>query len=133
MSPDISFERLAYQKESLVGVAELEKSAADASALLKSMANESRLLILCHLTEGEKSVGELQELVGLGQSALSQHLAILRRDRLVKTRRSAQSIFYSLASDAAQAIMGTLYELFCHRTEHRKPRRKKTQTRIRAA
>lgn len=77
------------------------------------MSNESRLLILCNLAEGEKSVGELQELVELSQSALSQHLAVLRRDGLVTTRRSAQSIFYSLASEPAKAIMATLYAYFC--------------------
>lgn len=94
-------------------VAELQDKAVDAANLLKSMSNESRLLILCNLAEGEKSVGELQELVELSQSALSQHLAVLRRDGLVTTRRSAQSIFYSLASEPAKAIMGTLYAYFC--------------------
>ncbi len=94
-------------------VAELQDKAVDAANLLKSMSNESRLLILCNLAEGEKSVGELQELVELSQSALSQHLAVLRRDGLVTTRRSAQSIFYSLASEPAKAIMGTLFAYFC--------------------
>ena len=94
-------------------VAELQDKAVDAANMLKSMSNESRLLILCNLAEGEKSVGELQELVELSQSALSQHLAVLRRDGLVSTRRSAQSIFYSLASEPAKAIMGTLYAYFC--------------------
>lgn len=94
-------------------VAELQDKAVDAANLLKSMSNESRLLILCNLAEGEKSVGELQELVELSQSALSQHLAVLRRDGLVTTRRSAQSIFYSLASEPAKAIMATLYAYFC--------------------
>jgi DNA-binding transcriptional ArsR family regulator len=92
---------------------ELEQNARKASALLKSMANERRLLILCHLAHGEKSVGELEELVGLSQSALSQHLARLRRDRLVMTRRAAQTIFYSLAGRAAGAVMETLYSLYC--------------------
>lgn len=94
-------------------VAELQDKAVDAANLLKSMSNESRLLILCNLAEGEKSVGELQDLVELSQSALSQHLAVLRRDGLVTTRRSAQSIFYSLASEPAKAIMATLYAYFC--------------------
>jgi len=94
-------------------VAELQDKAVDAANLLKSMSNESRLLILCNLAEGEKSVGELQNLVDLSQSALSQHLAVLRRDDLVTTRRSAQSIFYSLASEPAKAIMATLYAYFC--------------------
>ena len=96
-------------------VAELQDKAVDAANLLKSMSNESRLLILCNLAEGEKSVGELQDLVELSQSALSQHLAVLRRDGLVTTRRSAQSIFYSLASEPAKALMSTLYAYFCAR------------------
>ena len=94
-------------------VAELQESAADAADFLKALANESRLLILCNLAEGEKSVGELQELIDLSQSALSQHLAVLRRDGLVQTRKSAQTVYYCLASDATQAIMATLYEYFC--------------------
>ena len=98
---------------SVFEVAELQDKAVDAAKLLKSMSNESRLLILCNLVEGEKSVGELQSLVDLSQSALSQHLAVLRRDRIVSTRRNAQSIFYRLESDPAQAIMATLYAYFC--------------------
>ena len=94
-------------------IAELQDNAARASALLKTMANEWRLLILCHLAEGEKSVGELEKLIDLNQSALSQHLAVLRRERLVTTRRAAQSIYYSLASNEAAAVMGTLYDLYC--------------------
>ncbi len=92
---------------------ELERNARKASALLKAMSNERRLLILCHLAHGEKSVGELERLIGLSQSALSQHLARLRRDRLVDTRRSAQTIFYALAGREAGAIMETLYSLYC--------------------
>lgn len=94
-------------------IAELQDKAGDAANLLKSMSNESRLLILCNLVEGEKSVGELQSQVNLSQSALSQHLAVLRRDGVVSTRRSAQSIFYTLASDPVRDIMGTLYAYFC--------------------
>lgn len=94
-------------------IAQLQQNAQKATSLLKSMANEWRLLILCHLAQGEQSVGQLERSIGLSQSALSQHLAILRRERLVTTRRSAQSIFYSLASDEAKSIMGTLYDLYC--------------------
>ncbi len=72
---------------------DLEQNARKASALLKAMANERRLLILCFLAQGEKSVSELEGLVSLSQSALSQHLARLRRDRLVTTRRVAQTIY----------------------------------------
>jgi DNA-binding transcriptional ArsR family regulator len=77
------------------------------------MGNPHRLMVLCRLIEGEKSVGELERLVGLSQSALSQHLARLRRDSLVKTRRSAQTIFYSLAGNEAIAILTTLHQLYC--------------------
>lgn len=91
----------------------LEDKAEMASRLLKSLANERRLLILCHLIKGEKSVGELEKLVGLSQSALSQHLARLRKESLVSTRREAQTIFYSVASSEARTVLATLYELYC--------------------
>ena len=93
--------------------ADLERNARQASALLKAMANERRLLILCYLAEGERSVSELEQLISLSQSALSQHLARLRRDGLVTTRRSAQTIYYALAGHEAGAIMETLHALYC--------------------
>lgn len=92
---------------------DMQRNARKASALLKAMANERRLLILCHLAAGEKSVSELESLVGLSQSALSQHLARLRRDKLVMTRRAAQTIYYSLVGREVGAIMETLYSLYC--------------------
>jgi len=91
----------------------LKEKSGQASRLLKSLANDRRFLILCHLSENEKSVGELERLVDLSQSALSQHLARLRRDNLVQTRREAQTIFYSIASPEADAVLRTLYGLFC--------------------
>lgn len=91
----------------------LERNATRACDLLGAMANPSRLLILCQLAENEKSVGELQPLIGLSQSALSQHLAVLREKRLVRTRREGQQIFYALASREATALMHTLHEEFC--------------------
>jgi DNA-binding transcriptional ArsR family regulator len=90
----------------------LPYSAREASVLLKAMSNEHRLLILCQLVRGEKSVGELVRLVGLSQSALSQHLARLRRDSLVRTRREAQTIFYSVAAQEPLAILSLLDQLF---------------------
>ncbi|MGB0747897.1 MAG: ArsR/SmtB family transcription factor [Magnetospiraceae bacterium] len=92
---------------------ELQENAQRASALLKAMSNQHRLLILCQLIHEERSVGELERMIGLSQSALSQHLARLRRDRLVKTRRQAQTIYYSLAGDEASAVIQTLYGLYC--------------------
>jgi ArsR family transcriptional regulator, virulence genes transcriptional regulator len=92
---------------------DMQRNARKASGLLKALANERRLLILCHLAGGEKSVRELETLVGLRQSALSQHLARLRRDHLVVTRRAAQTIYYSLTGREVGAIMETLYNLYC--------------------
>jgi DNA-binding transcriptional ArsR family regulator len=99
---------------------ELQASARRASALLKAMSNEHRLLVLCQLLPGEKSVGQLERLIGLSQSALSQHLARLRRDNLVQTRRSAQTIYYSLAGEEASAVIETLYGLYCKADEPQK-------------
>ena len=98
-----------------MNIVDLQANARKASTLLKAMSNERRLLILCYLSQGEKSVGELEELVGLSQSALSQHLARLRRDKLVATRRSAQNIYYSLHGDEAKRVMATLHDLYCTR------------------
>jgi ArsR family transcriptional regulator, virulence genes transcriptional regulator len=83
-----------------------------ASKLLKAMGNARRLAVLCHLTEREHSVNELCRLVGLSQSALSQHLAKLRRDRLVATRRSAQTVYYSVASPEVAPLLRSLSEIF---------------------
>ncbi len=105
----------------LSDIAELRGSAKRASALLKAMANDRRLLILCCLAMGEQSVGALEDQVGLSQSALSQHLARLRRDKLVTTRRAAQTIYYKLASDEVAAIMGTLHALYCAPKGEKRP------------
>ena len=94
-------------------LSELHDMAAHAVELLKAMANEWRLMILCQLSEGEKTVSELQEILGLSQSALSQHLAVLRREKIVKSRKHAQSVTYSLAGDDAPRVMETLHEVFC--------------------
>jgi DNA-binding transcriptional ArsR family regulator len=102
-----------YGQEQKSAIADLQSKAAVATTLLRTIANKNRLLILCHLLESEKTVNELERLIGLRQSAMSQHLAILRRDHLVRTRRKAQFVYYSLASAEAKAIMTTLYELYC--------------------
>jgi DNA-binding transcriptional ArsR family regulator len=80
------------------------------------MSNENRLMILCNLVHGEKTVGQLEEGIGLSQSALSQHLAVLRQNNLVTTRRHAQSIYYSLAGEEARAVIETLYGLYALQT-----------------
>lgn len=84
-----------------------------AAGLLKALSNEKRLTIVCALYKGEKSVGELEEIVGLSQSALSQHLARLRRDGLVDTRREAQTIYYSMQDGATQSLLKCLSEIYC--------------------
>jgi DNA-binding transcriptional ArsR family regulator len=95
-------------------IAHLERNARRASALLKAIGNERRLMILCQLVRlGEASVGELANLVGLGQSALSQHLARLRRERVVTTRREGQTIYYSLVDGEAMTVMNALHAAFC--------------------
>jgi DNA-binding transcriptional ArsR family regulator len=91
----------------------MHRNATDAVRLLKSLANESRLMVMCVLAEGEISVGNLNERIDLSQSALSQHLAILREQGLVKTRRESQTIYYSLAETPAISLIETLHEIFC--------------------
>lgn len=91
----------------------MEASAAKATSLMRTLASERRLMILCHLGDGELSVGALQERVRLSQSALSQHLALLREEGVVATRRAAQTIFYRIADPAAIRVIATLAEIFC--------------------
>ena len=90
----------------------VNRNVKQASSILKAMGNHHRLLVLCQLAVGEKSVGELEKIIGLSQSALSQHLARLRRQNLVKTRRQAQTIFYSLDGEEAARIIGALHDIF---------------------
>lgn len=92
---------------------ELQSNAKRAAPLLKAMSNPTRLVILCKIAEGERSVGELEKQVGLTQSGISQHLAVLRRQHIVVTRRDKQTIFYSLASPDVIALMATLHKIFC--------------------
>ncbi|MGI9317310.1 MAG: ArsR/SmtB family transcription factor [bacterium] len=100
----------------------LRKAASRASELLKSLANDHRLLILCMLSEQEMSVKEIGEHVELSQSPLSQHLAKLRAEGLVKARKEAQHVYYSLDSEEARSVIETLYNLYC--SPACKPRRK---------
>ncbi|MBS0362570.1 MAG: winged helix-turn-helix transcriptional regulator [Proteobacteria bacterium] len=94
-------------------IADFEASAAQAAKLLRALSNERRLMILCQLTEGERSVGELAPRVGLSQSALSQHLAVLREEGAVATRREGQTIWYRIDDPATMKVMATLAEIFC--------------------
>lgn len=96
----------------MTGIQHIIINSKQPAALLKAMSNERRLQILCLLSEGEKSVGTLEQMVGISQSALSQHLARLRRDSLVTTRRDAQTIYYSLNGSQSLAVITTLSHLF---------------------
>lgn len=92
-------------------IAEMEVHADAAAKLLRTLANEKRLLILCKLAEGERSAGDID--VGLSQSALSQHLAVLRAEGIVATRRDKQSIWYRIADPHAARVMDVLADIFC--------------------
>jgi ArsR family transcriptional regulator len=91
----------------------MAESAARAADFLKSISHEQRLMILCHLATGEKSVGELEALLGARQAAVSQQLARLRLEGLVRTRREGKAVLYSLADDRSRRMIGLLYEMFC--------------------
>lgn len=90
----------------------LEEQSEKASSLLKALANEKRLMIVCILSKGEKNVGDLEQFIGLSQSALSQHLARLRRDGVVDTRREAQTIYYSIKDPAVSKLLECLAGIY---------------------
>ena len=92
---------------------QMQDHAADAAGLMKALGNESRLMILCLLTEGERSVSDLNETIPLSQSALSQQLARLRQQGLVKTRRESQTIYYALADGPADRVIHLLHDIYC--------------------
>ncbi|MDF3856060.1 ArsR/SmtB family transcription factor [Paracoccus sp. P2] len=91
----------------------MRAAADEASDLLKSLGNRHRLLILCQLVEGEKSVGQLAEFLGIRDSTVSQHLALLRRDKIILGRREGQTIWYRIESQPARKVMEVLYDIFC--------------------
>jgi DNA-binding transcriptional ArsR family regulator len=99
-------------------IEKLLDNAGPASVLLKAMSNKHRLMILCNLVGRERCVNELEGLIGLSQSAISRHLARLRRDCLVKARRSAQTIYYSLAGGEAQTVLDALCEIYDELAPH---------------
>jgi DNA-binding transcriptional ArsR family regulator len=94
---------------------EMGEHAEEAAALLKALAHPARLLVLCRLVDSEASVSELQPLVGLSMSALSQHLAVLREMNLVATRRESQTIYYSLSKGPARGVLDALYAAYCRK------------------
>lgn len=91
----------------------MQLAADQACELLKAMSNRHRLLILCQLVEGEKSVGQLADFLGIRDSTVSQHLALLRRDRLIAGRRDGQTIWYRIESQPARNLVEVLYNTFC--------------------
>ncbi|MFY9877128.1 MAG: metalloregulator ArsR/SmtB family transcription factor [Rhodomicrobium sp.] len=103
------------QRSRLPVSVEMQSHAAEAAAMLKELANPSRLLILCQLIDGEKSVGELCRAIDLSQSAVSQHLARLREARLVDTEKRGQMVYYRLCNMEAHALLSTLYLIYCKR------------------
>jgi len=96
-----------------MNIEQLAENAHQAEQFLKLMANKSRLMILCSLLQGERSVSELNKNIPLAQSALSQHLASLRKAQLVATRRDGHTIYYSLIDTKVESIITLLYEWFC--------------------
>lgn len=96
-----------------IEMSRMEAAADSASELLKALANRHRLLILCQLIDRQRSVGELAEFLGVRDSTVSQHLALLRKDGLVTARRDGQTIWYSICSDPARRVLDTLYAACC--------------------
>lgn len=91
----------------------MRSAAREASTVLRALANEDRLLLLCQLSQGEKSVSELEELLDLHQPSLSQQLGVLRNEGLVSTRRDGKRIYYSVADEKVLALLATMYGLYC--------------------
>ena len=103
----------AVKHQHAVKVDRMADSAREASEFLKALAHESRLMILCNLLEGEKSVGELETHLSLRQSTASQQLARLRLEGLVAARRDGKTIYYSIADQKVRSVIGVLYATFC--------------------
>lgn len=96
-----------------LSITAMRQAAGEATATLRALANEDRLLLLCQLSQGEKSVSELEDMLDIRQPTLSQQLGILRNEGLVSTRRDGKRIYYSVADPNVLAILGTLYQLYC--------------------
>lgn len=101
------------KQETLIDPRKMASAAQKASELMKTLGHKDRLMVLCHLTSGEKSVGELANLLNIPQSPLSQHLARMRKESLVSTRREAQTIYYSIASGDAARFVELMHEIYC--------------------
>ncbi len=101
------------QPNDRIDLQQMRAAATQACALMKTLGNADRLLLLCQLTQGESCVSELEVILGIQQPTLSQQLGILREEGMVSTRRNGKQIYYSIASKEAAALMQVLYELFC--------------------
>jgi DNA-binding transcriptional ArsR family regulator len=99
---------------------EMQTAASQACRLLKVLANQDRLIILCQLSKGEMCVGEIEALLGITQPTLSQQLTVLREEALVSSRREGKNIFYQMNDPKALAVMGVLYALFCNQNKGKK-------------
>lgn len=104
---------MQLKNSTTMNIDSINQAAAEAADLLAVLANANRLMVLCHLLEGEMAVGQLADAVGMNQSALSQQLGKLRALKLVETRRDGRTIFYRLASPEVARILETLYDIFC--------------------
>lgn len=103
--------------QTIINPNEMRAAVDQASELMKALSNQHRLLMLCHLVSGEKSVGQLAELLGIRDSTVSQHLALLRRDGIIAGRRDGQTIWYRIEADIARQIVGVLYAHYCSRAD----------------
>lgn len=100
--------------ESTIDLTLMQASAARASQFLRSLSNPDRLLLLCHLSQSEASVSELELATGIGQPSLSQQLGVLRRDNLIRPRRDGKHVFYSIAEPSVLIMLTQLYDMFCN-------------------
>lgn len=101
------------KKDKNSSIENMEKNSKKAEAMLKVLANSKRLMILCHLVKNERTVSDLSSLIGLSQSALSQHLAKMRALNLVETKKIGQEVFYRIENIEVEAILMTLYLIYC--------------------
>jgi ArsR family transcriptional regulator len=104
---------MKQKKDNPLSPALMQRQAESAEALLKELANSHRLMVLCHLAAGEKTVGEMANIIGLSQSALSQHLSRLRAAGLVESDKRGLMVYYRISSPEAQAILSVLYLIYC--------------------
>ena len=105
--------KIIEKEATVIDMDNMRQSATEAADMLRVMANEDRMLLLCQLSQGEKSVGELEELLNIHQPTLSQQLGVLRSVGLVDTRRDGKRIYYSIADKRAMALLETMYWLYC--------------------